>query len=345
MEISARQLAEILGGTLEGDPEKRVNRPGKIEEATEGSLTFLANPKYEAYAYTTRASVMLVDRTFIPKHEVHPTLVRVDDVYASMALLMEKFADALSPASATEHSSKAQIDPGAVLGEHIAVGAFATIEHGAQIGSNSVIFPQSYIGKNVKLGRHVIIHPGVRIYRDCVIGDHCIIHANAVIGADGFGFAPQPDGSYRKVPQLGNVVIGNHVEIGAGATIDRATMGSTIIGDGVKIDNLVMVAHNVRIGSNTAVAAQSGIAGSTVIGSQCLLGGQTGIAGHLKIADGVKIQAQSGINRSISEEGSALYGSPAIPYRDFLKAYALFRRLPEMEKRLAELEAKKNSDS
>lgn len=345
MEISARQLAEILGGSVEGDPSTLVHRPAKIEEATMGSLTFLANPKYEAFAYTTQASILLASRDFRPHKAINPTIIRVDDVYASMALLMEQFAQSIAGQQEVKQSPNAEIHPDSTLDDHVSVGAFSIIEAGVQVGAHTTIYPQVYIGKNAKIGKHVTLYPGVKIYHDCVIGDHCIVHANAVIGADGFGFAPQSDGSYRKVPQLGNVVLEDHVEIGAGATIDRATMGSTILMKGVKIDNLVMVAHNVSIGQHTAVAAQSGIAGSTSIGAFSMLGGQTGIAGHLKLADRLRIQAQSGVNKSIEQSGTALYGSPALPYRDFLKAYAIFRRLPELEKRLDELEADKTQDS
>lgn len=343
MQISARQLAELLKGTLEGDPDILVDRPGKIEEATEGCLTFLANPKYESFAYTTNASIMLVSKAFQPRQEIQPTLIRVDDVYAAMAFLMEQFASSVARGPQSGQSPKADIHPEAVLEADVSVGAFAVIEQGAFIGADTTIHAQVFIGRNVKIGAHVTIHPGVRIYHDCEIGDHCIIHANTVIGADGFGFAPQADGSYRKVPQLGNVVIEEHVEIGSGATIDRATMGSTVIRQGAKIDNLVMIAHNVQIGAHTAVAAQTGIAGSTVLGAHCMLGGQTGIAGHLNIADGTRIQAQSGVNRNIKEPGSTLYGSPALPYHDFLRAYAVFRKLPDLQKRLDELERSKNS--
>lgn len=337
MQISAQQLAEFLNGTVEGDPQATVNRPGKIEEGGDGALTFLANPKYEAYAYTTTASIMLVDHKFRPAKPVHPTLVRVDDVYASMALLMERFAGA-APPQVSGIAPEAYIHPESQLGEGVSVGAQSVIEQGAVIGDHCRIFPQVYIGRNARLGNGVTLHPGVRIYHDCEIGDGCILHSNVVVGGDGFGFAPQKDGSFKKIPQLGNVVIEKNVEIGSGTTIDRATMGSTVIREGVKIDNLVMVAHNVEIGKHTVIAAQAGIAGSTTIGAHCMIGGQVGIVGHIEIADGTRIQAQSGVNRSIREQQTAIYGSPALPYQDFLRSYVLFRKLPELQERIAELE-------
>lgn len=337
MQISAQQLAEILNGTVEGNPEATVNRPGKIEEGGEGTLTFLANPKYEGYAYTTDASIMLVDRKFRPSKPVQPTLVRVDDVYASMAMLMERFAGA-APPLLSGVSPEAHIHAEAKLGQGTAVGAQTVVEQGAVIGKNCHIFPQVFVGRNVQLGDNVTLYPGARIYHDCIIGEGCTLHSNVVIGGDGFGFAPQADGSYQKIPQLGNVVVEKNVEIGSGATIDRATMGSTLIREGVKIDNLVMIAHNVEVGPHTVIAAQAGIAGSTTIGAHCMIGGQVGIVGHIEIADGTRIQAQSGVNRSIRQEKSAIYGSPAMPYQDFLRSYVLFRKLPDLEERLAELE-------
>ncbi len=340
MQISAQELCQLLGGTLEGDPSVVVSRPAKIEEATEGTLTFLANPKYETYAYTTKASILLVSQHFVATQPLAPTLIRLDDVYAAIAFLLEKFDDNTGSPVATI-DEKTAIHRSANIGENTDIGAFTVIEEGATIGSNCRIAPQVFIGKNVTIGQHVTLHAGVKIYHQSVIGDRCVLHANAVIGGDGFGFAPQADGSYKKVPQIGNVVLENDVEIGANTTIDRATMGSTIVRAGAKIDNLVMIAHNVEIGSHTVIAAQAGIAGSTKIGERCMIGGQTGFVGHIKIADGTRVQAQSGVAAAVETPNTALYGSPAIPYADYLKSYAVFKQLPELNKKIRQLEKDK----
>jgi UDP-3-O-[3-hydroxymyristoyl] glucosamine N-acyltransferase len=335
--INAAQLAEILQGQVEGNPEVIVNRPSKIEEAEAGSIAFLGNLKYEHYAYSTKASILLVGNDFKPAQPITATLIRVSDVYASVALLLEKFGQA-QQTDRKEISMKASIHPTVLLGEQCAVGDFSIIEENANIGANTTIYGQVFIGKNAKIGMNVTLYPGVKIYHDCEVGDNCILHANVVIGSDGFGFAPNSDGSFKKVPQIGNVLIENDVEIGANTTIDRATMGATIIRAGVKLDNLIQIAHNVEIGRNTVVAAQAGIAGSTKIGEHCMIGGQVGIVGHIKIADGTKIQAQSGVAASITEPKTAIYGSPAIGYAQFLRAFAVFKQLPEVLKRLQYLE-------
>lgn len=335
--INAAQLAHILNGKIEGNPEIVVNRPSKIEEAEAGSIAFLGNLKYEQYAYTTKASILLVSNDFTPSQPIAATLIRVADVYASVAILLEKFGQA-QQTERKEISAKASIHNSASIGENSAVGDFSIIEENVTIGSNTIIYGQVFVGKNAKIGNNVTLFSGVKIYQDCEIGDNCILHSNVVIGSDGFGFAPNADGTFKKVPQIGNVLIENDVEIGSNTTIDRATMGSTIIRSGVKLDNLIQIAHNVEIGKNTVIAAQAGIAGSTKIGENCMIGGQVGIVGHIKIADGTKIQAQSGVAASITEPKTAVYGSPAIGYSQFLRAFAVFKQLPEVLKRIQNLE-------
>lgn len=338
MQATIQQIADLLGGIVEGDATRLINRPSKIEEGGEGSITFLSNSKYEPFAYTTTASAMLVHRDFQAARPVLPTLIYVDDVYASIALLLERFGEKAELASGI--STHAIVDKSAKLGKNSAIDALAVIQKGAKIGDNCTIHAHSYIGTNVQIGHNCTIYPGVKIYQDCVIGDNCTIHANTVIGADGFGFAPQEDGTYRKVAQIGNVVIEDNVDIGANSTIDRATMGSTLIRQGVKLDNLIQIGHNVEIGENTVIAAQTGVAGSTKIGKNCMIGGQVGFVGHLKIADGTKIQAQSGIASNVKQENTALFGYPAIGYRDYVKSYAVFKKLPDLYKQIRALEKK-----
>ncbi|MDX2133194.1 MAG: UDP-3-O-(3-hydroxymyristoyl)glucosamine N-acyltransferase [Saprospiraceae bacterium] len=341
MEITAAQLAQLINGTLEGDPKATVNRPARIEEAHQGDFAFMDNPKYEHFAYTTEASVLLVHSSFTPTRPLTPTLIRVDDVRGSLATLLQAFEERKYLNGSPAYSDKASIHPTARLGQNVSVGHYAVVEKNAQIGDNTVISPQVYIGYNVQIGSNCKIHPGARIHADCVIGDNCIIHSNAVIGADGFGYAPQPpEQSWKKMPHVGNVVLKNNVEIGACTCIDRAAMGSTIIHEGAKLDNLVHVAHNAEIGRHTAIAAQVGIAGSTRVGNHVQIGGQAGIVGHVHIADGTRIQAQSGLSSGVEEPNTALFGSPAIPYKDYIKSYAVFKKLPELERRMRELERK-----
>ena len=328
MQLTAAQLAQLLGGTVDGNPDAVVSGVGKIESATPEELTFLSNPKYEPQLYASRAGVVLVSHDFQPKETLSPTLVRVGNVYAALAALLEQYQQQRKPHPG--RSDWCKIDESARIGDDAYLGDFTVIGKNVQIGHGAIIHSQVYIGENVRIGDRVELHPGVRIYAHCVLGDDCIVHANTVIGADGFGFAPQADGTYRKFPQVGNVIIGDRVEIGSNSTIDRGSMGPTHIGNGTKIDNLVMIAHNVEIGENTVIAAQAGIAGSTHIGNRVQIGGQAGFVGHIKVADGTKVQAQSGINRSVRQENTALYGSPAFGYRDFLKSYAIFRKLPEI---------------
>jgi UDP-3-O-[3-hydroxymyristoyl] glucosamine N-acyltransferase len=339
MTVTAAQIASMLDATLEGDPQATVTRPAGIEVANAGDFTFLDDPRYEHYAYTTKASVLLIRKDFTPVKAVVPTLIRVPNVRESLALLLQAFDDArrLNGSVSPEY---AYIDKAAKVGVGTTIGAFSVVEADAVIGNNCIIYPQVYIGRNVKIGNNVRLYPGVRIHYDCVIGDNCILHANAVIGADGFGYLPQADRSWKKVPQVGNVVLENNVEIGACVCIDRATMGHTTIHSGAKLDNLVHIAHNVDIGPNTAIAAQTGIAGSARIGAYNQIGGQVGIAGHITIADGTKIQAQSGIASSVNTPDTALFGSPAIGYKDFIRSYSVFKKLPDLEKKIAILEKK-----
>ncbi len=336
MQISAENLATLLNGTIEGDPKVSVSAPAKIEEATTGTIAFLANPKYEPFAYTTGASILLVGTDFLPDKKVAATMIRVENVRDSVAFLLQKFSE--NEVSAGEISSLSFIHPTAKIGAGVGISEFSVIESGVEIGEGAIVAAQVFLGKNVKIGAKTMLFPGVRILFDCEVGENCTIHAGAIIGSDGFGFAPQADGSWKKVPQVGNVVIENEVEIGANCTIDRAVMGSTRIRRGAKIDNLVQIAHNVEVGENTVIAAQTGIAGSTKIGAGVQMGGQVGVVGHISIADGVKIQAQSGIAGAVKEPGAALFGSPAIGYSDYLRSYAVFKKLPEMARKIAELE-------
>lgn len=336
MTVTAAQLAQLVHGKIEGDPAATVRRPARIEEAGDGDFAFLDNPKYEAFAYSTRASVLMVHEDFAPAQALRPTLVRVKDVRSSLAFLLGMFGS--NGASDKGISEKASVHARASVGEGTSIGDFSVVEEGAQIGAGCLIYPQVFIGKNARIGAGSILYPGVRVLYDCVVGENCILHANAVIGADGFGFAPQEDKTWKKVPQVGNVILENNVEIGACTCIDRAALGSTVVRAGAKLDNLVHIAHNVEVGANAAVAAQVGIAGSAKIGENVQLGGQAGIAGHLSLADGVRVQAQSGLSTSVKTPGTALFGSPAIGYNDFIRAHIIFKNLPDLEKRVRELE-------
>lgn len=336
MKISAAALGQMLDGTVEGNPEITVSAPSKIEEGRPGTISFLANPKYEAYAYTTQASILLVSRDFKPAQPIAATLIRVDNVYASITHLLEQFGKDHAPMGGI--AAETAIAETAHIGNNVTVGMFAVVQDEAVIGENTIIYPQVFIGKGAKVGKNVILHPGVKIYHGCEVGDNCILHANVVVGADGFGFLPdEKTGKFKKIPQIGNVIIEKDVEIGSNTVIDRATMGSTVIKAGVKLDNLIQIAHNVEIGENTAIAAQAGIAGSTKIGKNCLIGGQSGFVGHITVADGTRVQAQSGIAGPIEAPGQAFYGSPAIPYTDYLRAYAVFKQLPELNKEMRRL--------
>lgn len=336
MQLSAKILAELLGGEIEGDPDVLVSSPSRIEEGGKGTISFLGNDKYEPYAYQTDASILLVSKTFKPKKPIKATLIRVDNVYESIAVLLERFGQSTETSGGV--AENATVDPKAEIGTGVQIGPGAVVEAGAVIGNGSRIGAQVYVGTNVKIGRDVQLHPGVRILKDCVIGDRCIINPNAVIGSDGFGFAPKTDGQYQKIVHVGNVVLESDVEIGSNTTIDRATMGSTIIRQGVKLDNLIQIGHNVEIGAHTVIAAQSGIAGSTKIGRHCRIGGQVGIVGHITIADGTQIQAQSGIAQSVKTPKTYLFGTPAIGYKDFIRSFAIFKKLPDLYRRLNQLE-------
>jgi UDP-3-O-[3-hydroxymyristoyl] glucosamine N-acyltransferase len=337
MQFSAAQIAEWIQGTIEGNPETTVQSFGKIEEAKAGDLSFLANPKYEPYLYTTQASILILGNQQVLKQPVTPTLIRVDEPYLAFAKLLQTY-EAFIKGNPTGIESPSFIHETANIGESVYVGAFTYIGEQAVVGNGTKIHPGAYLGKNVVIGENTTIHSGVRIYHQCRIGSHVIIHANTVIGSDGFGFAPKADGTLEKVPQIGNVVVEDDVEIGAGCTIDRATMGSTRIRRGVKLDNLLQIAHNVDIGENTVIAAQTGISGSTKIGKGVMIGGQAGIAGHIQIAAGTKINAQSGVSKSIRKPNTAVTGSPAYDFTASLRSQAIARNLPEMEKRIQELE-------
>jgi UDP-3-O-[3-hydroxymyristoyl] glucosamine N-acyltransferase len=338
MEFTAEQIAGLLEGQIEGNPNVRVSRLAKIEEGEPGSLTFLANPKYESFIYSTGASLAIVSNSFQASSAIPNTLtlIRVEDPYASFARLLEFYNARKKDRKGI--SPSASIDSGVTLGEDLYIGSGVVIGEGSSVGSGVKLFPGVTIGENVSIGEGTTLYYGVRVYEDTIIGRNCVIHAGVVIGSDGFGFAaPSADG-FSKVAQIGNVIIGNDVEIGANSTIDRATMGSTRIGNGVKLDNLIQIAHNVEIGDNTAIAAQTGVAGSTKIGRNCLIGGQVGIVGHIQIADGVKIAAQSGIGSSILQEGAVVQGSPAFDIGEYKRAYVGFRKLPEILQRLNKLE-------
>jgi UDP-3-O-[3-hydroxymyristoyl] glucosamine N-acyltransferase len=336
MEFTAEMIAQLLNGTVEGDPGTKVYTIAKIEEGHEGALSFLANPRYEHHIYTTGSSAVLVRNDFIPSREVKATLIRVEDPYQSVARLLAVYQQA-KPAKKGIHPSSV-IDESASLGKDIYIGACAVISENAVIGEGSSIHAQTYIGDSAKVGKNCILYPGVKVYKDCVIGDNCILHAGVVIGADGFGFAPATDSDFIKIPQIGNVVVEDNVEIGANTCIDRATMGSTVIRRGVKLDNLVQIGHNAVIGENTVIAGQTGIAGSTRVGRNCMLGGQVGVVGHLSIADGCKVGAQTGIIGSVREENSSVFGTPSLDSKKFLKSYAYFARLPELNSRVDEME-------
>jgi len=338
MTFPVSQIALIVNGKVEGDPNATVDSFGKIEEAKQGQLSFLANPKYEEFLYTTKASVLIINEAYELRQPVATTLIRVPDAYTAFATLLSKYQEIMQQQlSGVQEPS--YISKTASYGKQVFIGAFAYLGEKVKIGDNTKIYPQVYIGNNVTIGDNCIIHPGVRIYHDCTVGNHVTIHAGTIIGSDGFGFAPQADGSFKKVPQIGNVMIEDHVEIGSNTTIDRATIGSTIIRSGAKLDNLIQIAHNVEIGNSSVIAAQPGISGSTKIGKGVMIGGQAGIVGHIQLGDGAKVNAQSGVSKSI-DPGKAVTGSPAHDYTSALRSQAVTRKLPELEKRVKELEAR-----
>lgn len=337
MTFPASQIGLLINGRIEGDPDAAVNSFGKIEEAKEKQLTFLANPKYEEYLYSTNASIVIVNETYELKQPVKATLIRVPDAYSAFATLLSKYQDIMQQ-QLTGIQQPVYIAKTATYGENVFIGAFAYLGENVKVGNNTKIYPNVYVGDNVMVGDNCILYPGVKIYHDCVLGNDVIIQGGTIIGSDGFGFAPMADGSFKKIPQIGNVLIEDHVEIGANTTIDRATIGSTIIKSGAKLDNLIQVGHNAEIGNSTVIAAQAGISGSTKIGNGVMIGGQAGIVGHIQLGDGARVNAQSGVSKSI-EPGKAVTGSPAYDYTAALRSQAVTRKLPEMEKRVKELEA------
>lgn len=342
MKFTATQIASILDGDIIGDPDVEVTKLSKIEEGAEGSLTFLANPKYKSFIYSTKASITIVNRTFEPENSLTTTLIKVDDAYKSFSKLLEYYNQIKMNKSGIEQPSF--VSESAVIGENIYIGAFTYIGENVKIGDNVKIYPNCYIGDNVSISENTILFAGAKVYSDCVIGANCVLNSGVIIGADGFGFTPNENGEYIKVPQTGNVVLEDYVDIGAATTIDRATLGSTIIRRGAKLDNQIQIAHNVEIGENTVIAAQTGVAGSAKIGKNCQIGGQVGIAGHISIGNNVKIQAQSGIGRNV-KDNEMLQGSPAFSYGDFNKSYVYFKNLPKIMKEFNEIDKKVNGNS
>ncbi len=343
MEFSAKQIAQIIDGIVEGDENILVSNLSKIEEGTIGTLSFLANPAYSNYIYSTNASIVIVNKSFVLENPVKSscTLIRVENAYESFAKLLELYNQINTEKEGVEQPSF--VSSNAKIGENCYVGAFAYIGQNVSIGNHVKIYPHVYIGDNCKIGNNTTLFSGVKIYHDCVIGMNCTIHASTVVGSDGFGFAPNNEGHvFTKVPQIGNVIIEDDVEIGSNSSIDRATLGSTILRKGVKLDNLVQIAHNVEIGENTVIAGLSGIAGSTKVGKNCMIGAQVGVAGHLRIANGVKIAGQSGIGSSIDKEGEILQGSPAFNIGEFKRSYVLFRGLPKLSDKVSDLTKKIN---
>ena len=338
MEFTASQIAGILEGEVDGNPEVAVHKLSKIEEGETGSLTFLANPKYTPYIYSTEASIIIVNRDFVPDQELNSTLIKVDDAYKSFSKLLAYYNQVKNIKSGIENP--VYISETARYGDDLYLGAFSYLGNNVTLGDHVKIYPNVYIGDNVTIGDNTVVFAGAKIYSETVIGKDCVIHSGVILGADGFGFTPDENGEFSKVPQTGNVVLEDHVDVGAGTTIDRATLGSTVLRRGVKLDNQIQIAHNVEIGEHTVIAAQTGIAGSTKIGKHCMIGGQVGIVGHIVIGDRVKIQAQSGITRNVRDD-EVLQGSPALNYGDYNKSYVHFRNLSRLVQRIENLEASK----
>lgn len=339
MKFTAGQIAGILEGTVEGNERVEVSRLSKIEEGTKGSLTFLSNPKYTQYVYSTEASIIIVNNNFVSENRISSTLIRVENAYKAFSQLLDYYNQVKMNKQGIE--DPVFVSKSATYGKDIYIGAFSYIGDNARIGDNVKIYPNAYIGDNVVLGNNVVVFSGAKIYSECVVGDNCVIHSGVILGADGFGFTPNENGEYTKVPQTGNVILEDNVDVGAGTTIDRATLGSTIIRKGVKLDNQIQIAHNVEIGENTVIAAQTGIAGSTKIGKNCMIGGQVGIVGHITIGDNVRIQAQSGIGRNV-KDNETLQGSPALNYGDYNKSYVHFKNLPKIVDRINSIEKEKS---
>ena len=341
MNITAEQIANVLEGDVVGNPAASVHKLAKIEEGTEGSITFLSNPKYNNFIYTTNASVVIVNKTFEPQNEIKATLIKVEDSYKAFTKLLEYYNQIKLMKSGIEQPSV--ISENVSYGDDLYLGSFSYIGKNVKIGNNVKIYPNSFVGDNVEIGDNTILFAGVRVYSETVIGKNCVIHSGTIIGSDGFGFAPNEDGSYSKIPQIGNVLIEDDVEIGSCTTIDRATLGSTVIRKGVKLDNQIQIAHNVEIGENTVIASQTGIAGSAKVGKNCVIGGQVGIVGHITIGDNVRIQAQTGVGKSM-KDGEIIQGSPAMGYNDFAKSYVYFKKLPTIVKDLEDLKKSVNKN-
>ena len=335
MNFTAQQIAEILEGDIIGNPNVEVSKLSKIEEGEKGSLTFLSNPKYNPYLYTTKASIAIVNKSFQPEKDIETTLIKVDDAYTAFSKVLEFYNQVKNNKTGREQPHF--ISSTALIGSNEYIGAFAYIGENVTIGENVKIYPNVYIGDNTNIGNNCTLFSGVKIYSETEIGNNCVLHSGVIIGSDGFGFAPNKDGVYNKVPQTGNVIIEDHVDIGSATTIDRATLGATIIRKGVKLDNQIQIAHNVEIGKNTVIAAQCGIAGSSKVGENCMIGGQVGISGHITIGDNVKIGAQSGVTKNIKSD-STLMGTPAFDFSDFNKSYVYFRKLPNLVKSIHTLE-------
>ncbi|CAN5355088.1 UDP-3-O-(3-hydroxymyristoyl)glucosamine N-acyltransferase [soil metagenome] len=344
MEFTLNQIAGMLHGEVRGDGNQKINMLGKIQDAKEGQIAFLANPKYEQYIYTTKATAVIVGRDFQPKKEILASLILVDDAYSSFTVLLEEYHKLVS-FQKTGIEQPSFIGERTTVGKNIYRGAFSYVGNNVKLGDNVKVYPHVFIGDDVVLGDNVILHANVKLYSGTKIGNNCVLHSGAVIGSDGFGFAPQEDGSYKTIPQLGNVVIEDNVHIGANAVIDCATLfgDSTIIRKGVKLDNLIQIAHNVEIGKNTVIAAQAGVSGSSKVGENCMIAGQVGIAGHLVIANNTSLGAQAGVSKSITKEGERHLGYPAYDIKEYFRSYAIFKKLPELNYRLRELEKKVES--
>ncbi len=336
LEIKAREIAQLIGGTVEGNPEIVVSQPGKIENGKTGEVTFLANPKYANFLYETQASIIIVSKDLVLEQPISSTIIRHAMPYYGFCMVLNQYFNPHVQKIGIHET--AIIHPNSKIGEGVYIGPFCVIEEGAEIGDDVQLYANNYVGRNTKIGKNTLFYPNVVLYADCIVGQNCIIHAGTAIGSDGFGFAPTPDGSYAKIPQIGNVIIEDHVETGANCCLDRATMGSTIIRKGVKLDNMVQIAHNAEVGENTVIAGLSGVAGSAKVGKQCVIGAQVGIVGHITIADGTQLGGQTGVPKSIKEPNQQFIGSPAMPIKDAFKSQVLLRNLPELEKRVRELE-------
>lgn len=328
MEVTAERIAQHFNGEIVGDPQVKVSSVAKIENGKPGNICFLANPKYEKYLYTSKASIIIINKEFCPKEKIEPTLILVDNAYEAVASLLD-LLNSLKRSNRSGRAWSSKIAWSSRIGKKVYIGDFSIVGKKSRVGAGTQVYPQVYVGHGVSIGENCVLYPGVKIYDGCQIGNNCILHANVVIGSDGFGFAPTQEGSYKKIPQTGIVLIEDDVEIGANTVVDRATMGATIIRRGTKLDNLIQVAHNVEIGSDTVIAAQTGIAGSSKVGNKCQIGGQVGIAGHITIADKTSIGAQAGVLGHVRKEGEVLLGTPAFDYKQYLKAYAIFRKLPK----------------